>query len=137
MEENLGVEVEIQQLEWATFLSDLDQKKFQMFAGIGWQADYPDPQDFLDILFHSDSENNQLGYSNDELDEILEKARIETDISTRIDLYHQAENIIVNEAAWIPMWYPGERHLLIKSEVKNYFLTPMTVPKMRYVYFDK
>ena len=135
--ENLGVEVEIQQLEWATFLSDLDQKKFQMFAGIGWQADYPDPQDFLDILFHSDSENNQLGYSNDELDEILEKARIETDISTRIDLYHQAENIIVNEAAWIPMWYPGERHLLIKSEVKNYFLTPMTVPKMRYVYFDK
>ena len=135
--ENLGVEVEIQQLEWATFLSDLDQNKFQMFAGIGWQADYPDPQDFLDILFHSDSENNQLGYSNDELDKILEKARIETDISTRIDLYHQAENIIVNEAAWIPMWYPGERHLLIKSEVNNYFLTPMTVPKMRYVYFDK
>ena len=135
--ENLGVEIEIQQLEWATFLSDLDQQKFQMFAGIGWQADYPDPQDFLDILFHSESENNQLGYSNLELDEILEKARIETDIPTRIDLYHQAEKIITNEAAWIPMWYPGERHLLIKPEVKNYFLTPMTVPKMRYVYFDK
>ena len=62
--ENLGIEVEIQQVEWATYLQDLDKQKFQAYAGLGWQADYPDPEDFLDILFHSESENNQLGYSN-------------------------------------------------------------------------
>ena len=50
----LGVEVEIQQVEWATYLEDLNQNKFQSFAGLGWEADYPDPQDFLDILFHSE-----------------------------------------------------------------------------------
>ena len=54
----LGVEVEIQQVEWATFLSDLNLNRFHAYAGIGWEADYPDPQDFLDILFHSESEIN-------------------------------------------------------------------------------
>ncbi|MCH8109879.1 MAG: peptide ABC transporter substrate-binding protein, partial [Chloroflexi bacterium] len=49
----LGVEVEIQQVEWATYLQDLNRSKFQAFAGLGWEADYPDPQDFLDILFHT------------------------------------------------------------------------------------
>ena len=54
----LGVEVEIQQVEWATYLEDLNDSKFQAYAGLGWQADYPDPQDFLDILFHTDSTLN-------------------------------------------------------------------------------
>ena len=60
----LGVEVEIEQVEWATYLEDLNQNKFQAFAGLGWQADYPDPQDFLDILFHS-----CLLYTSDAADE--------------------------------------------------------------------
>ena len=41
-ETTLGVEVEIQQVEWATYLQDLNQRKFQIFL-LGWQADYPDP----------------------------------------------------------------------------------------------
>ena len=111
--ETLGVEVEIQQVEWATYLKDLDEEKFQAFGGLGWEADYPDPQDFLDILFHSDSENNHGLYSNQEADVLLEDARVETDSVRRIDLYQNAEEIIVNDAAWVPLWFAGERHVLI------------------------
>ena len=75
--QNLGVEVEIQQVEWATYLQDLNRKRFQAFGGLAWQADYPDPQDFLDILFHTESETNHGGYSNAEVDRLLEKARVE------------------------------------------------------------
>ena len=57
-QQTLGVEVEIQQIEWATYLKDLDAQRFQAFSGLGWQADYPDPQDFIDILFYSGSETN-------------------------------------------------------------------------------
>jgi oligopeptide transport system substrate-binding protein len=135
-EEILGVEVAIQQVEWATFLSDLDEKRFQMFAGIGWEADYPDPQDFLDILFHTNSENNQLSYSNYEVDSLLERARIETDVEERIAMYQSAEQLIINDAPLIPLWYPGERYLLIKEKIKNFELTPMIVPKMRFVYIE-
>ena len=134
--ETLGVEVEIQQVEWATYLKDLDEEKFQAFGGLGWEADYPDPQDFLDILFHSESENNHGLYSSQKADILLQDARIETDLVKRIDLYQEAEKIIVNDAAWVPLWFAGERHVLIKPYVKGYELTPMTISKMRYVYIQ-
>ncbi len=134
--ETLGVEVEIQQVEWATYLKDLDEEKFQAFGGLGWEADYPDPQDFLDILFHSESENNHGLYSNQDVDILLQDARVETDLVKRIDLYQKAEEIIVDDAGWVPLWFAGESHVLIKPYVKGYELTPMTISKMRYVYIE-
>lgn len=134
--QTLGVEVEIQQVEWATFLQDLNRRKFQAFGGLAWQADYPDPQDFLDILFHSESEINHGGYSNPEVDALLEAARVEIDPGKRIRLYNEAEQIIVDDAAWVPLWYTGDRNLLIKPYIKGYALTPMTVPKLRHVYIE-
>ena len=104
---------------------------------MAWQADYPDPQDFLDILFHSDSETNHGGYSNPEVDSVLEDARVEPDVQKRMELYQQVENTVVEDAAWVPLWYTGERHVLIKSRIKDYRLTPMTIPKLRYIYIEE
>ena len=129
--QELGVEVEIQQVEWATYLQDLNQQKFQAYAGLGWQADYPDPQDFLDILFHTESSLNHGKYSNLELDEVLEEARIEPDVNRRIELYNIAEEMIVQDAPWLPLWYTGERYVLIKDYVEDYRVTPMIVPKLK------
>ena len=129
--QELGVEVEIQQVEWATYLQDLNQHKFQAYAGLGWEADYPDPQDFLDILFHTESSLNHGMYSNPEADAILEEARTETDVERRVDLYQQAEELIVQDGAWLPLWYSGERYVLIKDYVKDYRVTPMIVPKLK------
>jgi oligopeptide transport system substrate-binding protein len=133
----LGVEVEIQQVEWATYLEDLNKQKFQAFAGLGWEADYPDPQDFLDILFHSESSLNHGGFSNAEVDALLELARIEPDAVRRVALYRDAERLIVEDAAWVPLWFQGERHVLIKPHVKGYRLTPMIVPKLTQVRIEK
>ncbi len=131
---NLGVEVEIQQVEWATYLQDLNQQKFQAFAGLGWEADYPDPQDFLDILFHTESSLNHGKFSNPTLDAILEEARTEPDVNKRVELYHEAERIIVEDAAWLPLWYAGERFVLIKDYVDDYRVTPMIIPKLKHVH---
>ena len=134
-ENTLGVQVEIQQVEWATYLQDLNRRKFQVYA-LGWSADYPDPQDFLDILFHSDSETNHGAYSNPEVDSLLEEARTERDNGKRVALYNQAEQMIIDDAAWVPLWYDSERNLLLKPHIKDYRLVPLTIPKLRYVYFD-
>ena len=131
--QTLGLVVDIQQVEWATYLEDLDRKRFQAFAGLGWSADYPDPQDFLDILFHSESSINHNGYNNPDVDAILEDARIEQDPVARVLLYHQAQDIILDDAAWVPLWFTGDRYALIKSSVKGYQLTPMVVPKLMQV----
>ena len=132
-EKNLGVKVEIQQTEFATFLKDLNRRRFQMFD-IGWIADYPDPENFLDILFYSDSQNNHTNYSNPEVDRLLERARTESDQTVRYQIYHQAEQQILDDAPWVPLWYSGERYLLLKPNVKDYFLVPLIIPRLRYVY---
>ena len=132
-EETLGVEVEIQQTEWATFLQDVHQRRFQMFA-LAWSADYPDPQDFLDIMFHTDSANNWGNYNNREVDSLLEKARVEPDQTARFRQYNLIEQLIVDDAPWVPLWHSTERKVLVKPEVKDYFLLPMTIPKLRHVY---
>lgn len=136
-EANLGVKISILQTEWAIFLQDLHKNRFQMFGGLSWIADYPDPENFLDVLFHSKSNNNQSQYTNGQVDLLLERARIELDESARFELYHQAEEIIVDDAPWVPLWHSNGGSVLIKPEVNNYFLFPLVIPKYRYVYFTE
>ena len=132
-ERNLGITAEFQQTEFATFLKDLHKGRFQMFD-IGWIADYPDPENFLDILFHSESTNNHTHYSNPEVDALLMKARLETDTGLRYDLYNQAEQMILDDAPWVPLWFDGESKLLVKPNVHDYLLPPLIIPRYRYIY---
>ena len=135
-EDQLGVKVNITQTDFATFLQDLQRRRFQMFD-IGWIADYPDPQNFLDILFHSESSSNHTAYNNPKVDNLLEQARVERDQKKRFELYHQVEQILVEDSPWVPLWHSGESFVLIKPWVKNYYLPPLVIPQLRYVYIDK
>ncbi|TET25719.1 MAG: peptide ABC transporter substrate-binding protein, partial [Dehalococcoidia bacterium] len=84
--QNLGVEVTVRQLEPERFLYHLKEEKDEMFF-MGWIADYPHPQDFLEILFSSDSENNYGEYSNSAVDAWLQEAAIEPDREASLALY--------------------------------------------------
>jgi ABC-type transport system substrate-binding protein len=132
-EKNLGIKTEFQQTEFATFLKDLHKGRFQMFD-IGWIADYPDPENFLDILFYSDSSNNHTNYNNPDVDALLEQARIERDETMRFSIYNEVEQTILDDAPWIPLWYSGERYLLVKPNVHDFLQTPLIIPKLRHVY---
>ena len=87
-------------------------------------------------MFHSESANNWGNYNNLEVDSLLEKARVEPDQSARSQQYNLIEQLIVDDAPWVPLWHSTERKVLIKPQVKDYFLLPMTIPKLRYVYFS-
>ena len=136
-EETLGVEIGVLQTEWAIFLQDLHQYRFQMFGGLAWIADYPDPENFLDVLFHSESSINWSVYSSGRLDILLERARVEQDEAARFELYHQAEEIIMEDAPWVPLWHSTGGSVLIKQFVNDYFLFPLVIPKYRYIYFTE
>ena len=107
----LGVEIEVQVMDWGPFLRALDNQELQMFS-LGWIADYPDPQNFLDMLFHSNSAYNHGAYSNPELDAIVEQARVEQDVEARMALYRQAEQLLVQDAPWIPLYHSGGYYLV-------------------------
>jgi oligopeptide transport system substrate-binding protein len=135
-EQVLGVKVELQQVEWATFLEDLHRKKFQLFS-LGWVADYPDPQNFLEVLFHSRSETNNTGYGNPEVDRLLEQAGREREWSKRVELYHRAEQTVIDDAPWVLLWFGAERLALVKPYVKGYRFAPFVLPRLRYISIER
>ena len=133
--ENLDVTVEIEQTDAATFFADLDAGRHQLFAS-GWVMDYPDPQNVIDILFYSTSRQNNARYNNPEVDRLIEEARTEQDEQAQFDLYSQAEDIIVEDAAWIPLYF-GRDHALVKPYVKGLSVAPMVIPRLRYVSIEQ
>ncbi|MFN0148478.1 MAG: ABC transporter substrate-binding protein [Dehalococcoidia bacterium] len=133
-QEVLGVKVELQAVETAAFLRELRRGTFQM-ASEGWAADYPDPENFLGKLFASDSPLNYTKYKNDEVDALLKQARRETNRETRLGLYHEAEQKILDEASVLPIFWPVN-HVLVKPCVINYPNVAMTVEKYRLVEID-
>ncbi|MBU0490459.1 MAG: peptide ABC transporter substrate-binding protein [Chloroflexi bacterium] len=119
--EYLGVEVQVQQVE-SGFFDGLHDHRYQMFM-LGWIADYPDPENFLDILFYTGTEGNNSRYSNPTVDDLLKQARTEPDAAKRMALYQQAEAIIVNDAPWVPLFHSID-YVLVKPYVKGLQITP-------------
>ncbi len=134
---NLGVEVAIEQTEWATFLFDINKtpNPYQIYD-IGWIADYPDPQNFLEILFSCESQDNHLGYCNPEVDELLKQAAVEQDQQKRFELYNRAEELILRDAPIVPLWY-GKEFWLVKPWVKDMRFPSAIVPRLKYVRVER
>jgi len=134
--QNLGVNVEIQQVEFATYLQDLYRNRLQAFFG-GWEADYPDPQDWIDILFHSESPRNDGNYSNPEVDRLVEQARTEQNVVLRTQMYQEAEQMIIDDVAWLPVWWDTQGLALIKQRVQDYNFLPMTIEIFKDVWIQE
>jgi peptide/nickel transport system substrate-binding protein/oligopeptide transport system substrate-binding protein len=93
----------------------------------GWNADYPDPQDWLTTFFDKGSDYNQFNYGQNSTSVAteqqavqveLEKADITTDPTQRIKLYNDAEQKVINDVGWLPLWQE-QTQLLIRSDVKG------------------
>jgi oligopeptide transport system substrate-binding protein len=126
--QNLGVEVRVRQLEPEVYFYDIKREKNEMFNA-GWVADYPDPQNFLDILFRPGSKGNDSEYSDPEVDALLNKAAGEGNTSARMEMYREAEQLLVERAACLPLWF-GKNYLLVKPYVKNYIISPLGIPPL-------
>ena len=133
--EHLGIEVEVRQTDFASFLSAQDRRELQAFSA-GWIMDYPDPEDILDIKFHSQSSLNDTGYSNPEVDSLLEQARVEQNPDRRLSLYQDVEKLLLDEASWLPLYF-GVNHVVVKDNVKGWFEPPMVIPRLRYVTVER
>jgi oligopeptide transport system substrate-binding protein len=134
-EQNLGVQITIENLEPDKYFDLLYSGQHgQIFSG-GWCADYPDPENFADVLFHSGAQQNIGHYSNPVLDGILDRARVELDGPTRIQLYQQAEQIIVQDAPALFISHEVS-YMLVKPYVKGFTLTPIGIPIERYLFLQ-
>jgi len=101
---NLGIEVELHNLEWGTFLDTRQKTHDFQIARAGWLADYPDAGNYLD-MFHSGAGNNDGLYSNKNYDALLEKAAKMPGGESRIKVLEQAEAILINRDQAIAPWF--------------------------------
>ena len=129
--ENLGVEVKVRQLEPERFFYNLKEEKDEMYD-MGWIADYPHPQNFLEVLFSSGANYNYGEYTNPEVDSLLQAAAIEQDIERSFELYQQAEQILISDAVCLPLWF-GQNYTLVKPYIKGYNLSPQGTVRLNTV----
>jgi oligopeptide transport system substrate-binding protein len=128
----LGVSIRVENLEPDRFYDELHTGRHGQLIFDSWCADYPDPENFADVLYHSGAQQNLGHYTNPALDALLEKARVEPDTARRIQLYQQAEQIIVDDAPAIFLAHYLSL-TLVKPYLKGYVLTPILAPIERYL----
>ena len=99
--ENLGIDMEIVTMDWAT-LQEYRKTSDCQIARQGWVGDYTDPATFFD-LFTSSAGTNDGHYNSTAYDELAIGARTEQDPVTRMEMYHEAEAILMNDMPIIPI----------------------------------
>lgn len=124
--DEFGIDIEVRTYEtFGDYLAALDENQFPMFS-LAWIADYPDPENFLDLLFRSGSGENHMNYSNPEVDRLLDQAATETDEAERWALYQQIEQLILADAPVIPITHDVD-YTLVKPYVQGLTVTPMGI----------
>lgn len=103
--EPLGFDVSISQPDFSTWLDDQDSGSFDMLM-MGWLGNI-DPDDFYYAQHHSDGGSNPQGYSNEDVDALLDAGRTEIDEDARAELYSEAAQIIADEASYIYLYNPA------------------------------
>lgn len=125
-QENLGITIQPVVIDPFLYYDELYAGSSGNIYQSGWCADYPDPQNFLDILYYSGSRQNIGRYANPQVDALLEQARIERNVPTRLAQYAEIEQLIVADAPAVFVSHALQA-VLISSELDGFVLTPIGV----------
>ncbi|MCK5226216.1 MAG: ABC transporter substrate-binding protein [Planctomycetes bacterium] len=95
---DVGLDVEIRYMDWPTFQDKVKTKSTQMF-GLGWIADYPDAENFLQLFYSKNVSpgTNNFNYSNPDFDRIYEQVAVMPDCPQRTEFYRKAEQIVIED----------------------------------------
>ncbi len=132
----LGVSVKPAPVDFNKLLDDItaatNNPHGLQFWNIGWIADYPDPQDWTTLQFDKGVPNNNMNYGQNntsdaatqqQTQQLLEQADINPDQTARLAQYNQAEQQLVNDVAWLPM-YQVTNTFVLKPYVKGVVFNP-------------
>ncbi|HUO05790.1 MAG TPA: ABC transporter substrate-binding protein [Candidatus Binataceae bacterium] len=122
----IGVNAVLKPVAWGPLLEAIRQPHTVPAFLQGWEADFPDPENFLGALLSRAQwgSNNDTFYSNPEVEKLLAQAAPETDLKKRYALYDEAEKIIVADAPWACLYYPVT-YVIRQPWVNDYTINPM------------
>lgn len=130
---DIGISCRMKVVDFSELLAAVQSGQVPFFR-MGFTVDYPDPDNFLHSLFHSGNigpAGNYSRYANPRVDELLDRARFEIDSKTRVALYQQAEQLIVDDAPWVFVFH-YTTHGIRQPYVHGMKVTPMGTPYTAY-----
>lgn len=133
-QQNLGITVNVVNRDTATYVAERTAGNYSVVIG-GWGADYPDPQNWLP-LFQAGGAFNSGDYRSDAFDRLIDEAALELDNDRRIELYMEAQRVLIDDAPFTPLYY-GRRNALVRPWVTGLLPSSMEGEIPGDLYFDR
>ena len=124
LKRNLNIDVELNNQEWKTYLHRLTVGDVDIFR-LGWVADYPDPDNFMNLM-SSFSDNNHTGWKNPKYDDLVLRALSLPNGPVRKQLYDEAQRILVERDTAVFPIFSGVSHILVSPRLKKHSLNVMS-----------
>ncbi|MFJ7418488.1 ABC transporter substrate-binding protein [Streptomyces uncialis] len=112
---------------FADFRSQITQSKMSGPFRAGWQMDYPLIQNFLQPLYYTNASSNDGKWSDPDFDKLVDQANAETDQAKAVGLFQQAEEVVRDNMAAIPLWYQNGS-AGYSERISNVALNQFSVP---------
>jgi len=110
--EDIGLKVQVEVVQKSLLLQQTAKQEALFFRG-SWIADYPDAENFMAMFYSKNpSPPNYTRYNNPTFDVLYNKALEETNDSLRYALYRQMDQMVINDAPVVPVWYDEVIHLI-------------------------
>ena len=117
----LGIEVQAALHDREDYYYQLEEIGQHLYT-YGWVADYPDPENFLDLLLHSEAHDSR--FVNPKFDSLVEAARVELDREARLELFREAEQLLMDDAGIIPIFHVKD-FVLVRPHVNSFSISPV------------
>jgi ABC-type transport system substrate-binding protein len=130
--EEIGIPVQVEAIQ-KSLLLDMTLGSRALFFRGSWIADYPDAENYLSVFYSKNpAPPNYTRYKNPAFDALFEKALKETNDSARYILYRQADQVMINDAPVVPLWYDVVVHL-VQPEVSGFPANALNLLELRYL----
>jgi oligopeptide transport system substrate-binding protein len=140
LKENIGVNMNMNVVTWPQHVENVQTGKNDFFR-YAWVSDYADPESFLTLFYgkhvpenYQDRSYINLGrFKNRTFDSLYLAAKSQPDKKKRYKLYSMAEQVVLDEAAFMPLFY-DENFRLVQKNVRNLEENPLNYVDMRSTY---
>lgn len=134
--EEIGIPVQVEVVQKSLLYEMTSGSKAVFFRG-GWIADYPDAENYLSVFYSKNpAPPNYTRYNNPEFDKVFERAIAETNDSMRYNLYRKADQIAMDDAPLVPLWYDKVIRL-VQPRVKNFPTNALNLLELRRTKIEK
>ena len=128
----VGIKVQVEVIQKSLLMEQTSKSQAPFFRG-SWIADYPDAENYLSVFYgRNPAPPNYTRYKNAEFDLLYEKALSEKNDSLRYKMYQQMDQIIINDAPVVPLWYDMAIHL-VHPDVKIFYPNSLNLLELRWV----